>query len=192
MAVAGGIIVGLIVTFTTSLTRVQLALVYIGSLAACGLILGGLELPRLIRQRREAFKAELIAAARDAVISDLAAQTTSAPSPTVGSILRAVEAQHHHDEREKLIELLKSGRLLQARLREGGYGNVELQGELAVEIGEWEGMMLAALVDRPDSLYEVRNAPGDPQFISTGEAYRRIERQLRILEEVIQGLRKTT
>jgi len=81
VAVVGGVIVGLIVTFTTSLNRFQLALVYAGSLVACGLILGCLELPRLIRQRREKFKNEVIAAARSAIMNDLAAQAVATQNP---------------------------------------------------------------------------------------------------------------
>ncbi len=188
VAVVGGVIVGLIVTFTTSLTHLQLALVYAAALVACGLLLAGLELPRLIRQRREIFKAEVIAAARDAVINELASQAVPRQSTSPGGILRAVQTRIHSDEREKLIGLLEEGRMVQARLREGGYGNTELQGELAVDVGKWEGMGLAALVNRPDYLREFRNAPGDPRLLSTSEAYRRVEHQLGVLEEVIQDL----
>ncbi len=81
--------------------------------------------------------------------------------------------------------------MVQARLRERGYENTELRGELAVDVGKWEGMGLAALVNRPDYLREFRNAPGDPQFLSTSEAYRRVEHQLGVLEEVIQDLEVT-
>jgi len=49
-------------------------------------------------------------------------------------------------------------------------------------------MGLAALVNRPDYLREFRNAPGDPRLLSTSEAYRRVEHQLGVLEEVIQDL----
>lgn len=191
MAVVGGIIVGLIVSFTTSLTRVQLALVYVGALAACGLVLAGLELPHLIKRRRAIFKAEVIAAARDAVINELASQAVPRQDASPGSILRAVEARTHSDEREKLIGLLEDGRMVQAQLREGGYVDAELRGELAVGIGKWEGMGLSALVSRPGYLRDFRNAPGSPNSLSTSEAYRRIEHQLGVLEEVIQDLGET-
>ena len=188
VAVAGGVIVGLIVTFTTSLTRIQLVLVYVGSLAACGLVLAGLELPHLIRQRREEFKSEVIAAVRTAIMNELAARAITMQDPNPSNLLRAAQARNQLDERERLLGVLEDGRMVQARLREGGYANIELQGELAVDVGRWEGMALAALVNRPDSLRDFRNAPGDPQFLNTGEAYRRIEHQLGVLEEVIQGL----
>jgi hypothetical protein len=191
VAVVGGVIVGLIVTFTTSLTPLQLSLVYAAALVACGLLLASLELPRLIRRRREIFKVEVIAAARDAVINELASQAVPRRSTSPGGILRAVEARIHSDEREKLTGLLEEGRMVQACLREGGYGNTELRGELAVDIGKWEGMGLAALVSRRDYLRDFRSAPGDPQFLSTSEAYRRVEYQLGVLEEVIQDLEVT-
>ncbi len=71
VAVAGGVVVSLIITFTTSLGQGLLVLVWIGVLAACGLILAAPQVPRLVRQRRESFRAEAMAEARSAMLAEL-------------------------------------------------------------------------------------------------------------------------
>jgi hypothetical protein len=188
-AVIGGVIVSLLVTFTTSLTHVQLILAYIGIIAVCILLVAGLQLLSvLLRRRREKFKAEVIAAAKEALLEELASR---APEPhhrsSPRAILRAVQASAQAEDLATLRSLLLDGRMVQARLRESGYSNLELQGELAVAIGQWEGRAATALVSRSDQLREFRNAPGDPQTgLSIYEAYRRTEHQLEVLEEAIQ------
>jgi hypothetical protein len=147
-------------------------------------------LPDLFRQRREQFKAEIVAAAKDALLAELAIREDEPryrSSPR--AILRAIRASAQADDLAAVRDLLLDGRLVQARLREQGYSNIELQGDLAVEIGQWEGRATTALVSKPERLREFRNAPGDPQTgLSTGEAYRRTEYQLGVLEELIQDL----
>jgi hypothetical protein len=188
VAVVGGIIVGLVVTFTTSLNRIQLALVYAGSLIACGLVLGFLELPRLIRQRRETFKNEVIAAARSAIMNDLAVQTVAAQNPGQENILHPGPAYTKLNERERLVSLLQDGYKARARLREFSE-NRELEGPLAVEIDNWQGMVLTALVNKPKYQQDFRNAGGAWDFMGTNEAYGRVGSQIRVLEEVIQSMK---
>lgn len=190
-AIVGGIIVSLIVTFTTSLTHIQLILVYMTAILACGLLVAGLQfLPSLFRRRREKFKAEIIAAMKDSLLAELASRVPELryrSSPA--AILRGLQASAQADDLTALRDLLLDGRMVQARLREQGYSNIELQGDLAVEIGQWEGRASTALVSKPDRLREFRNAPGNPQSgLSTCEAYKRTEHQLEVLEETIQDL----
>ena len=51
VAVAGGFIVSLIVAFTTNLSRLELAGVFGLGLIACGLTLGAVALPEIVRKR---------------------------------------------------------------------------------------------------------------------------------------------
>jgi len=87
-----------------------------------------------------------------------------------------------------LIGLLQDGYKVRARLREFSEDR-ELEGPLAVDINNWEGMVLTALVNEPNSQRDFRNAPGFSGSLGTREAYSHVESQIRVLEEIIQSMK---
>jgi hypothetical protein len=190
VAVAAGFIVAIVAAFTTSLSRIQLVGVFAGGLAACALLLGALEAPGAIRRRRDAFKAEVVAAAKDAVLAELdsrAPQAQQGASP--GAILRAASAPGRADDLAALSNLLENGRVLQARLGEPGTLNAEVPNDLAVEIARWEAQGATALTRKPDLLDEYRRVPYQNVFTATmGSMNLRMEHQLGVLEEAVQEI----
>jgi hypothetical protein len=120
-------------------------------------------------------------------MNDLAAQPVATQNPGQENILHPGPAYTKLDEREKLVSLLQDGYKARARLREFSE-NREFEGPLVVDIENWEGMVLAALVNKPNSQRDFRNTYGS-YSLGTREAYSRVEYQIRVLEEVIQSMK---
>jgi hypothetical protein len=93
-----------------------------------------------------------------------------------------------------LRELLLAGRMVQAKTLRYEVRSTEINGDLAVEISQWEGRASAALLLVPELLSDFRHAPVSYSFgISAGDAYRRMDIQLSVLELAIQqGEAKST
>lgn len=187
---AAGIVVSLIASFTTSLTHAQLVGMFAVGLVVCALVLGALEMPGVIHRRRAAFKAEVITAAKDAVLAELASQI---PEPGQGAspaaILAAASASTRADNLAVLSKLLEEGRVLQARLGQFGSRNYEVPNDLAVEIARWEAKGGTALTRKPRLLSEFRDVqPQDVFHADTGATSERMEHQLRVLEKAARDL----
>lgn len=182
-------------------------LVIIAALSFVVLMLTG---PRAVwlawTARREAFKVQVIAAVRDQVTAEVisslkdeifkefATQVTQPGHvPSASAILAASRASTGTgaDPGSELRRILLDGRIIQARFREWGSTNVELPGDLAVELGQWEARAKTALVDSPDRLREFRDAPGWEIGLSTGEALRRTEHQMNAVENALQDIQQS-
>ncbi len=194
VAVAGGFIVSLIVAFTTNLSRLELAGVFGLGLIACGLTLGAVALPGIIKKRYRRWVGDLTSK----ITEEVTARTTSelllrdddaATDTNFSRIIAGVSGKAVVDAEEPvtLRELLIAGRMVQAKTLQYEVRSTEIHGDLAMEISQWEGRASAALLSMPELLREFRNAPGYPSFgISAGEAYRRMDIQLSVLEEAIE------
>ena len=191
VAVAGGFIVSLIVAFTTNLSRLELAGVFGLGLIACGLTLCAVALPGIIKKRYRRWVGDLI----NKITEEVTARTTSelllhdndATTDTNLNRLIAGVSRIATEEPVTLRGLLIAGRMVQAKTLQYEVRSTEIYGDLAVEISQWEGRASAALLSMPELLSEFRNAPGYPSSgMSAGDAYRRMEIQLSVLEQAIQ------
>lgn len=194
VAVAGGFIVSLIVAFTTSLSRLELAGVFGLGLVACGLTLGAAALPGIVRKRYHRWVDDLI----NKITEEVTARATSelllrdddaATDANLNRIIAGTSGKAIIDTEEPLTlrQLLIAGRLVQAKTLQYEVRSTEIYGDLAVEISQWEGRASAALLSMPEHLADFREAPGHPSFgISAGDAYKRMEIQLSALERAIQ------
>jgi hypothetical protein len=200
VAVAGGFIVSLIVAFTTNLSRLELAGVFGLGLIACGLTLGVVALPGIVKKRYRKWVGDLI----NKITEEVAARTTSelllcddvATDAHLNRIIAGMSGKVIIDAKEPITlrELLIAGRMVQAKTLQYEIRSTEIHGDLAVEISQWEGRASAALLSMPELLGDFRNAPGYPSFgISAGDAYRRMDIQLSVLDVAIQqGEAKST
>lgn len=194
VAVVGGLVVLVIGLIVTDDTRTQQVWVYVGSLAVCGLALGAQKLPGFIRRRRNAFKAQVIAAVKNQVLTELESRV---PELTQGDSVNPkfvgiMTGNPLLDEVTVLTALLEQGRVLQGGLRSSDISSVVFYGDEAAAVGQWEGRAKAALVHREVFLRDFKNAPPFQDIgISIGDAYRRMETQLEVLERAIQEIDKT-
>ncbi len=191
VAVAGGVVVSLIITFTTSLGEGLLVLVWIGVLAACGLILAAPQLPRHIRQRRQKFTTEVIAAARAVILAELtlpAAEPDRADVPA--EVIAAAQDSTRADEMAEFGGLLAEGRDLQAKLFNVDTSDGHLSSHKAVSLAEWEGKVCTSLVTFPDylRLFKVVMFASDLFDISTRSAKYRMDSGFGVIEELMLSL----
>ena len=201
VAVAGGLIVSLIVAFTTNLSRLELAGVFGLGLIACGLTLGAVALPGILKKRYRKWVGDLI----NKITEEVTARTSSelllrdddvVTDANLNRLIAGISGKVIIDAKEPvtLQELLIAGRMVQAKTLQYEMRSTEIYGDLAVEISQWEGRASAALLSMPELLAEFRHAPGYPSFgISATDAYGRMEIQLSVLEVAIQqGEAKST
>jgi hypothetical protein len=191
IAVLGGLLVGLVVMFTTDLSHFGLIVVYLGGILSCGAGLGGLALPGILRRRRAAFKAEVISE----VMAQIRADSTSAilrqrSDRSFGGIrLPANEAEQLHD-------LITDGRLLQVRIRqmtERQPYDDGLPAELANEIAIWEASIRTALMLSPELAEALEQVPMYGEFGLNDQAYEtRTGAEVAVLERAIRALHKTS
>jgi hypothetical protein len=194
VAVAGGFIVSLIVAFTTNLSRLELAGVFCLGLIACGLMFGAVALPGIIKKKYRRWVDDLT----NKISGEVTARTVSelllrdddtATDTNFNRINAGVpgKAVIYAEDPVTLRELLIAGRMVQAKTLQYEVRSTEIHGDLAMEISQWEGRAGAALLSRSELLREFRSAPDYLNFgISAGDAYRRMDIQLSVLEEAIQ------
>ena len=194
VAVAGGFIVSLIVALTTNLSRLELAGVFGLGLMACGLTLGAIALPGIVKKRYRRWTGDLI----DKITDEVTARITSelmlrdndaATDANLNRLIAGMSGQVIIDAKQPvtLRELLIAGRMVQAKTLQAEIRSAEIHGDLAMEISQWEGRASAALLFMPELLREFRRAPGVPSFgMSATDAYSRMDTQLSVLEEAIQ------
>jgi hypothetical protein len=201
VAVAGGFIVSLIVAFTTNLSRLELAGVFGLGLIACGLTLGAVALPGIVKKRYRKWVRDLINKVTEEVIKGTTSELPLrdddvATDANLNRTIAGMPGKAIVDAKEPvtLRELLIAGRMVQAKTLRYEFRSTEILGDLAMEISQWEGRTSAALLSTPELLGEFRNAPGSPIFgISADDAYRRMDIQLSVLEVAIQqGEAKST
>jgi hypothetical protein len=144
-----------------------------------------MHIPDLMRRRRAAFKAEVVAAVRDAILTDLASRI---PISTQQDVTPFPVSTENIAAETTLQKLLVDGRVLQARLSEGERTSL-VSHELAVEIARWEAVTLNSLMgkDRPsaDDFRNLRTSDDmtiDPMY----KTYNRINGELEILEIAIR------
>lgn len=194
MAVVGGLVVLVVGLIVTDDTLTQQVWVYVGALAVCGLVLGAQQLPGLVRRRRDAFEAQVIAAVKDQVLAEL---ESGVPEPTQSNspdlkFAGILSGNPLLDEATILAALLEQGRVLQGGLRSSEISNTTFYGDEAAAVGQWEGRAKAALVRREDFLRDFKNAqPSDYFGMSLGDAYSRMDTQLEVLERAIREIGKT-
>jgi hypothetical protein len=91
-----------------------------------------------------------------------------------------------------LAELFVEGRMLQARLGEAHSANVYVPNELAINIARWEAQAINALVDQPAHLNHLKEAPGKSSIDeTTGDAFRRMQHQLNVIENAMRFPQRT-
>jgi hypothetical protein len=193
VAVAGGFIVSLIAAFTTNLSRLELAGVFGLGLIGCGLAFGAAALPGIVKKRYRKWVGDLI----DKITKEVTARTASelllrddvATDANLNRIITGMSGRAIIDSKEPvtLRELLIAGRIVQAKTLQYQVHSTEIDGDLAVEISQWEGRAGAALLSVPELLGDFRHAPYYSSFgVSANDAYRRMDIQLSVLEVAIQ------
>jgi len=142
----------------------------------------------MIKRQRDAFKAEVIVAVKEQVLSELGPGFHEpVRSSSAEAVLTALQAGKPVDETAKLSALLEEGRILQGGLRSAEVDSAVIYGDEAAAIGRWEGKARAALVRMEDCLRDFENAPGFDGFtLSSSQTYRRMDAQLAALESAIR------
>lgn len=194
VAVVGGLIVSLIVAFTTNLSRLELAGVFALALVACGLILAVAALPKAIKKRYNRWLSDLTGRITEEVtartVRELLLRDDDALADTNRNTLIAGAGEKVDTgtkEPTTLQDLLITGRMVQAKTLQYEVRSTEIHGDLAMEMGQWEGRARAVLLSKPELLSEFGRAPGYISFgISAADAYKRLDIQLAVLEEAIQ------
>lgn len=185
IAVIGGAIISVITAFSTNLTRLEVAGVGAATIALCALIIGGMHVPGLIRNRCAAFKSQIVAAATEAVLTELASRIPE-PIQNEPPALIPVAARN---ERPALQDLLVEGRVLQARLAEGDR-SVPVGHELGAKIAGWEATTLnQLLMDDLRAGQDFRKSRSSFDDIFDDAAWKtctRMSHELEILEIAIQ------
>jgi hypothetical protein len=208
VGVIAALIAGLITVFTTDLTRLEDVGVFGLSLVVCGLVLALAYVPGMVsrrhERRRSALKAEIMAEVQGELGEKIAlalepwftAAPADYPTPRIytpgdfdsllAAVRLAVKAPAVPTEKS-LRELLIEGRDLQAKCR-GIESSYVIPDELAVEIGQWDGRVGAALLDDTDLLDEFRSEPwaGEVFHLSAREAYKMLQVKLGALESAIR------
>lgn len=170
-------------------------------LIGCGLMLGAVALPGIVRKRYRKWVDDLITTITGEVMTRttnelLLRDDDAATDANLNKIIAGMSGKMIIETEEPLTlrQLLIAGRMIQAKTLQYEVRSTEIYGDLAVEIGQWEGRASAALLSMPDLLADFREAPGYPSFgISAGDAYRRMEIQLSVLERAVQqGEAKST
>jgi type III secretory pathway component EscS len=195
VAVVGGTIVSLIAAFTTNLSRTELAGVFALALVACGLILGAAALLKAIKKRYDRWLSDLTSKIAEEVSAETVRELLLGDDDTLvdTSLNRVIaggveKVASNATEPTTFQDLLIAGRMAQAKTLQYEIRSTEIHGDLAMEMSQWEGRARAALLSMPELLSEFGRAPGYISFgISAADAYKRLDNQLAVLEEAIQG-----
>lgn len=189
-AVVGGLIVLVIGLFVTNATRTELVWVYVGAIVMCVLVLGALQLPGLMKRRRAALKAEIIAAAKEQILAELGSLVSESRRNQISDAKpAAIHPSGPLDVDAKLVSLLEEGRMLQGGLRSAETANSILHGDEAVAIGRWEGRARTTLMRWRDFALRFDAAPGWHGIgLSHEDAYKRMDEQLKVLEWAVHEL----
>jgi hypothetical protein len=179
----------------------ELAGVFGLGLIGCGLMLGAVALRGIVRKRYRKWVDDLITTITGEVMARstnelLLRDDDAATDANLNRIIAGMSGRVIIETEEPLTlrQLLIAGRMVQAKTLQYEVRSTEIYGDLAVEIGKWEGRASSALLSMPDLLADFREAAGYPSFgISAGDAYRRMEIQLSVLERAVQqGEAKST
>ncbi len=163
-------------------------------LVACGLALGAAALPGIVRKRYRRWVDDLISKITEEVIArntseHLLRDDDAVTDSNLNRVIARTSGNAIIDAEEPLTlqQLLIAGRIIQAKTLQYEARSTEIYGDLAVEIGQWEGRARAALLSMPEHLADFRQAQGYPNYgISAGDAYSRMDIQLSALERAIQ------
>jgi hypothetical protein len=189
IAIAGALVGGVLLSFITNLSRIQLIGVAIGILLLCSLILGGLRLPGYVERRYREFKAGLVASVKEQVLAELAADVSlrdQSRGTNPASVLRALNARSRADPKRNLADLAERGRMLQGRVRYSNATNVSVPAGLSSEVGDWEGAARTALIPKPQCLQDFDAAPGLGGAPIVGRVVSRLEQQIAAVERAVR------
>ena len=186
VAVAAGIIVGIIVSLTTSLSRLELVGVFIAALAVCALVLGAIQVPGIARRRVDAFKTQIITEATSAALAEFSAReiTTEGPSQASGG---AILAASKPVPARELSKLFVDGRILLSRLSRVGRG-IPMTSTLRDDTARWEALVMNELMrNYPDKVDMFRSIPTvNIRNSKPDDAYNRMGQLLGIVEYTVQ------
>ena len=188
VAVIGGVIVSLIVGFTTSLSRFQLAEVFAATLMACGLLLGTLQMPGRIRRRRERFKATIVAAVIATLTSTLMDEIAAAVRTKVASKFNSGSSAYSSNvpiSKDDLGSILEDGRALQAQLGSLDSMSQPVPSNLAANIARWNARTINYIASERPSRFD--NFRSEVHYSDTAAyIYHDLARKLSTIESLIR------
>jgi hypothetical protein len=179
------VLVAVITPFTTGLSPWEIVGVFLGTFAACFLVVAGF---RAVRHKFEDWKAGVVAAATDSAIAAVRAEVDAGLSEA-REIARSENTAVVSDDPfvlPSLGRLLVDGRELQAELLRVGEAAL-LTPELAMKIARWEALCVNVLAGWPDRVKDFKSAASQ-MFMSdlTGnQMYNRMSGLLYEVESVL-------